>query len=122
MLLKITGAISTMRDPDQRLSGDFSYKDGLFESDERSIGLLGAMAAKLAAGGDLPDGFVLRTRDKREVAMGRDEFLAFQGGVTDWVYMTWRAAWKHFSAISSMGSIEDSQGYDIRDSWPENWL
>lgn len=117
---RLYGEVEAYRD--QRLSGGFSYKDGLFESDESSLGLLSAMAAKVAGGGDLPGGFVWQTRDNREVAMDREEFLAFQGGLTDWVYETWRTAWKHLSAIGSLGSIEDAQGYDISKGWPDNRL
>jgi hypothetical protein len=54
--------------------------------------------------------------------MTREDVLAFQGAITEWVYNLYDASWRHKSAIAALTSIEDAESYDIRKGWPENNL
>jgi hypothetical protein len=54
--------------------------------------------------------------------MTKEDVLAFQGAITDWVYNLYKASWKHKTAIDALTSIEDAESYDIQTGWPENNL
>lgn len=108
---------------ERKLSGGVKFKGMLFDSSERSRNALTATAALLAASDSkLPEGFVWRPVDNRNVAMDRKELLAFQAAVTDWVYRTYKASWDHKAAINGMSSIEEAGAYDIEQGWPDNAL
>ncbi|MBW2343761.1 MAG: response regulator [Deltaproteobacteria bacterium] len=98
----------------QKLLSGVVFKGNSFESDETSRNHLSAVAAKLAApNATLPDNFGWRTSDNKDIPMTKEDVLAFQGAITDWVYNLYDASWKHKAAIDALTNIEDAEDYDM---------
>lgn len=104
---------------ERKLSGGVKFKGTLFDSSEGSRNALTAAAVLLApADSKLPDGFTWRSVDNRNVPLGKQELLAFQAALTDWVYRNYQASWDHKAAINALPSIEEAERYDLERGWP----
>jgi two-component system alkaline phosphatase synthesis response regulator PhoP len=113
--------VNTLRE--RKLSGGVQFKGVSFDSSERSRNALAATAAMLAASeARLAKGFAWRSLDNRNIAMDRQELLAFQAAVTGWVYRVYQASWDHKAKIASLSSIEEGEQYNPEQGWPDNVL
>lgn len=102
------------------LQRQVSFKGAVFNADEKALGFLTAMAARLAhASGALPKKMAWRSSDDRPLSLSKDEFLSLQGAITDWIYRNHQASWDHKAALGALESIEAVEKYDIGKGWPE---
>ena len=105
----------------QKTEGDVIFKEILFDSSEKSRWNLTATAAKLASvDTTLQDGFVWRSSNNQNIPMTKEDFLAFHGAMTDWVYNNYKTSWEHKAAIDALATIKEVEEYNIQKGWPDN--
>ncbi len=108
---------------DRKLSDNVVFRGKPFSLDDRSRGLLTALAARLAVeGAALPDSFIWRTADNQNMSMKKEDVLAFHAAVTDRVYELYKTSWSHQAQIEALTIIEEIETYDIQKDWPDNQL
>lgn len=109
-------AVSTLRKAHNYLP--ISYSSSVFDADETAQRNVSAWQTQLAAGTDLPPGFVWR--DYNNVDHPAD--AAFINGLGTAITLRgtvlYQVAWVHKAAIDALSSIEDVLAYDITAGWP----
>ena len=107
----------------RKMDGGVSFRGNLFDSDERTRVFLTALAVTLASGGSTgSDELVIRSSDAGNVALDKDAFLAFYRGMTNWVHDILKASWRNTDAVNALTRIEEVEGYNIFEGWPDNKL
>lgn len=97
------------------------FNGNSFSSDEESRSLLDALTTRLLIpGAQLPEDFVWRSSDNRNIPMTKEEILSFHTAMTEWVYQLHRVSWKHKAALDKAERVPEAEQYDIRQGWPDN--
>ncbi len=106
----------------QRLTGKVVFKGASFDIDEKNrLNLMASVVSAMIPGGSLP-GFTVRSSDNKDIPMNSDELFSFHKALTEWIYLTHKASWKHKTALDSISSIDEVEKYDIGAGWPVNVL
>ena len=106
----------------RKIHGGVVFKGLSFESDADSRNELAAVATMLAAGAELPEGFIWRSSDNQNVPLTKNEVLDFHNAMTQWVYANYKASWDHKTAVMALASIEEAENYNLGSGWPDSIL
>ena len=105
------------------MAGEIVLLGKLLSFSEWTSMYLTSAAVTLAKEGDgLPDQFVWKTSDNRNINMIKKEVQAFHTAVTEWIYKQHKTFWKHAVNMQALTTVEEIEDYDIHKGWPGNLL
>lgn len=87
------------------------------QSDAASRDNLTGVAAGIAAGLPLPEGFSWRTADNVDVGLDEAGLLSLAGAMLAHVNTCWQASWAKKAEIDALTDPADIAGYDVSGGW-----
>lgn len=102
---------------DQAIASSFTYNQVVFDSDANSLRDITSMAANVALGIPLPEGFSWRAADNSDIVMSDEDVRSFAVAARDHVYGKHLVCRQHKAAIEALTSASEVAAYDIETGW-----